>query len=269
MSPTQTDPTSVRKKILEIIHKSSASHIGSSFSVVEILCAIYSRVDLAKIKAHSPDRDRVVVSKGHSAAALYATLNAFGLLSDADAATYYTNGSLLGGHVSHAVPHVEHSTGALGHGLSVAVGMAIGLKARKSAGRVYVVLGDGEMQEGSNWEALMLAGHLGLDNLSVLVDGNCLGGIACVADCCTLEPLPAKFEAFNFAAHDLNGHDLPALTAALDKAEKAGRPAAFVCRTVKGKGVSFMEGQNVWHYRPPNKEAYDKALAELNEGKAS
>lgn len=259
----------IRKKILEIIHRSSASHIGSSFSVVEILCAVYSRVDLAKIKSGSPDRDRIVVSKGHSAAALYATLHAFGLLSDDEVATYYSNGSLLGGHVSHAVPHVEHSTGALGHGLSVAVGMAIGLKARKSPGRVYVVVGDGEMQEGSNWEALMLAGHLGLDNLNVLVDGNCLGGIACVADCCTLDPLAAKFEAFNFAAYDLDGHDLKVLGRGLDLAEQGGRPAGLVCRTVKGKGVSFMEGLNVWHYRPPNKEAYGNALAELNAGGAS
>ncbi len=259
----------IRKKILEIIHRSGASHIGSSLSMVEILCAIYSRVDLEKIKAGSQNRDRVVVSKGHSAAALYATLNAFGLLTDGELATYHCNGSLLGGHVSHAVPHVEHSTGALGHGLSVAVGMAVGLKAKNSPARVFVVLGDGEMQEGSNWEALMLAGHLGLDNLRVLVDGNCLGGIACVADCCTLEPLVAKFQAFNLDACELDGHDSSALSTALERADQAGRPAAFVCRTVKGKGVSFMEGQNVWHYRPLNKESYENALSELNRGSAS
>lgn len=258
-----------RKKILEIIFRSSASHVGSSLSMVEILFAVYSRVDLEKIKTGSQDRDRVVVSKGHCAAALYATLNAFGLLSDEDLATYHRNGSLLGGHVSHAVPHVEHSTGALGHGLSVAVGMAIGLKVKNSRARVYVVLGDGEMQEGSNWEALMLAGHLGLDNLRVLVDGNCLGGIACVADCCTLEPLVDKFRAFNLDACDLDGHDPGALTAALNSADQAGRPTAFVCRTVKGKGVSFMEGQNVWHYRPLNTESYENALSELNRGSAS
>ena len=197
----------LRRKILEIIHLSQASHIGSSFSIVEILSAVYRSVNREKIKRQQDDRDRVILSKGHSAAALYVALNYFGLMSSKKLEMYHHNNSLLGGHVSHNVAHVEHSTGALGHGLSVAVGIGIGLKAKNIDSRVYVIVGDGELHEGSNWEALLLAGHLQLNNVCLLIDNNCLSGVCSVNDCCKLKPLNTKLESFGLEIYEVDGHD--------------------------------------------------------------
>lgn len=253
----------LRMRIAELISVAGASHIGSCFSMVEILNAIYKSVDLDKIKRHDQDRDRVIVSKGHSAAAVYVLMAEHGLMDHAVLETYGKNDSLLSGHVSHFIPRVEHSTGALGHGLSVGVGVSIGLKAKHFSSRVFVVTGDGEMHEGSNWEACMFAGHLKLNKLCVLVDANNLCGITHTAQVCSLEPLVDKFRAFGFTAYEIDGHDEEALCSLIRKTSDADRPVAIVCRTVKGKGVSFIEHQNVWHYRPPNKEALEKILAEL------
>jgi len=253
----------LRKRILDIIHQSKASHIGSSFSVVEILSAVYRSVDIKKIKNKQNDRDRVILSKGHSAAALYATLNHFGLMSDEELETYYTNGSLLMGHATHLVPHIEHSTGALGHGLPVAVGISIGLKSKKIKSHVYVIVGDGEFQEGSNWEALLLAGHLKLNNLCLLVDNNKLGGIGDTNSCCTLKPLKSKLDSFGLSVFEVDGHNEDEIYLAIQKGKKLEKPFAIICNTTKGKGVSFMENENVWHYRPPNKEEYENALIEI------
>jgi transketolase len=255
---------SLRKRVLEIIYQSKASHIGSSFSVIEILSAVYRNIDISKIKDKRDDRDRVVLSKGHSAAALYVILNHFGLLSDEQLATYYKNGSILSGHASHFIPHVEHSTGALGHGLSVAVGIGIGLKSKDLDSRVYVIVGDGELNEGSNWEALLLAGHLKLDNLCVLVDLNGLGGIGDINCYCSFDSLESKFESFGFTTFDVDGHDEEQIFQTIQKLKKSKTPGAIICNTIKGKGVSFMENNNVWHYRPPNDEEYKKALLELS-----
>ena len=253
----------IRKSILRIIHKSSASHVGSSLSVVEILNAVYSSVDVEKIRLQKNDRDRVLLSKGHAAAALYAVLNHYRLMNDKLFDTYYRNNSILGGHVSHSVNCVEHSTGALGHGLSVGVGMAIGLRSKKMNGRVFVVTGDGEMHEGSNWEALMLAGHLGLGNLCILVDYNKLGGIALTENCCSLDSLSDKFIAFGVEGYDVDGHSKKEITDIINSTKDNDKPVGIVCHTVKGKGVSFMEHENVWHYRPPDKEAYQLAIEEI------
>ncbi len=255
----------LRKNILTLIHKSNASHIGSSLSVVEMLNAVYHFVDIDRIKRKAMDRDRVILSKGHAAAALYVVLNSHGLISDDILETYYTNGTLLGGHVSHKVPCVEHSTGALGHGLSVGVGAALGLRQKGFDSRVFVILGDGELQEGSNWEAIMLAGQLKLSNLCVLIDNNGLGGIGSTVACCDLEPLVMKFKAFNFQVNRVGGHDEAAVHTALSRFGNGVQPSVVICDTVKGKGVSFMEGKNVWHYRSPGKEDYERALTEIME----
>lgn len=253
-----------RKTILDIIHRSGASHIGTCYSVIEILQAVYRSVDIDKIKTNAEDRDRIIVSKGHSAAALYATLFNFGLMSRADLDTYHQNGSLLSGHVSHFVPYVEHSTGALGHGLPVAVGICLGLNSKSLHGtRTYVVVGDGELHEGSNWEALMLAGHHKLENLCVLIDRNCLSGIGKTCDCCSLDDAKEKFESFGFKAIVIDGHNEEIILETIHKSRSSAIPVAIICNTVKGKGASFMEHENVWHYRPVNKEWYDKALLEL------
>lgn len=257
------DSKAARRLIAEILCRAAASHIASAFSVVEILRAIYRNVDVEKISHWAVDRDRIILSKGHGASALYVVMHQFGLMGQDDLLSYGKNGSLMSGHVSHFVPRIEHSTGALGHGLSVGVGAAIGLKTKHFASRVFVITGDGEMHEGSNWEACMLAGHLKLNRLCLLVDANNLCGITHTARVCSLEPWMDKFRAFGFAAYEADGHDEEALCDIIRKTGDADRPVAIVCRTVKGKGVSFIEHQNVWHYQPPNKEALEKILAEL------
>ena len=260
------DVCQARRKIADIVYHGGASHIGTSFSVVEILAAVFQTVDLAKIKQKAPDRDRIILSKGHAAAALYVVMGQAGLLTDEELSSYYQNGSLLSGHVSHFVPFVEHSTGALGHGLPVGVGIGLGLKSQNFlAPWIYVIMGDGELNEGSNWEALMLAGHHRLNNLCVLVDNNNLGGVGKTSDTCSLMPLTAKFKSFGFAVVETDGHDVAKIMAALKPARKSLQPAAVICHTVKGKGASFMEGNNVWHYRPLQKADRDQIHAELGE----
>lgn len=258
-----------RKKILDITNKSNAAHIGAAFSVVDILRAVYRSVDINKIKNNAADRDRVILSKGHSAAALYTTLLDFGLMEAKDHETYNQNGSLLSGHVSHFVKGVEHSTGALGHGLPVALGIALGLRSKDMKSKVFVILGDGEMHEGANWEAIMQAGHLKMSNLCVLVDNNHLSQIGRTEKCCNLNPFKVKFESFNFKAFDVDGHNDEAIYQIIQKEHgRTEAPLAIICQTIKGKGVSFMEDNNIWHYRTPKGPEYEKAVMEL-EGKNS
>lgn len=260
---TNLAPKELRKTLLRIAHRSKASHIGTCLSSIEILSAIFSDIDTNLVAQQHPDRDRVILSKGHAAAALYTTLFHCGLITSTEFDTYYSSGSLLSGHSNHFHPMVEHSTGALGHGLSAGLGMAMGLKARKSPARVFVILGDGELNEGSNYEAFMLAGHLKLDNLCVIIDNNKLSGIGKTDDFCTLEPLTDKLRAFNFFTVRLDGHDLPLLQQKLQDFRLHPKPTAIIGDTIKGRGVPFMESQNAWHYRPLNDESYHKALAEL------
>lgn len=255
---------SARKAILSIVNRSNAAHIGASFSIVEMLQAIYRSVDLEKIRNGTPDRDRVILSKGHAAAALYTTLFKFGLLRQADLDTYNQNGSLLMGHVNHYVPFVEHSTGALGHGLPVALGMAIGLRSQGFDSKVFVIVGDGELHEGANWEAIMLAGHLKINNLYVLIDNNHLSQMGVTDKCCSLDPLRKKFESFNFVVDEVNGHDSDKIYEAVQSKKNSG-PTAIVCQTIKGRGVSFMENNNLWHYRTPKEDDFNKAALELEE----
>ena len=253
----------IRKTIVEIVHNSGAAHIGSALSCVEILNAIFKSVNLQKIKDRTIDRNRILLSKGHATAALYTVMYHHGLLSRDEIYSYSKNESLLAGHASHHVPFVEHSTGALGHGLPVALGVAIGLKTRKSDARVFVVVGDGELHEGSNWETFMLAGHLKMTNLCVLVDRNNLQQVGQVEATCSIESLKAKLESFNFNVFENDGHNEQEITEKIKNSQNSPQPVAIICRTTKGKGVSFMENNNLWHYRAPQGEDYEKALREL------
>ena len=255
----------IRKTILNMVNAGGASHIGASLSVVEILNTVYKNVDISKIQNLDINHDRVILSKGHAASCLYAVMYHHGLLDKSLIDTYFKNNTILAGHVSHHVPFVEHSTGGLGHGLSVGVGMAIGLKTKKENSKVFVILGDGEMQEGSNWEAIMLAGHLKLQNLIVLVDINELGQVEKLVDYCSLEPLAKKFESFNFEVQEIDGHNETEIDNAIKKSFISEKPSAILCRTKKGYGVSFMEKNVLWHYKSPIGEDYEKALKELNE----
>jgi len=249
--------------ILKMISKSGAGHLGSAFSMVEILDCIFERVNIEKIKNKSNDRDRVILSKGHGTSGLYATMYHYGLLTDTEIESYFQDDTLLAGHATHHVSFVEHSTGGLGHGLPVGVGIAIGLKRKKFDSKVFVILGDGEMHEGSNWEAIMYAGHHKLSNLRIFIDVNNLSQVGIVDDCCTLEPLSNKFKSFNFDVYDVNGHEKSEILEALTKSTESNKPAAIICRTIKGKGVSFMENNNLWHYKCPKDQDFLNAMNEL------
>ena len=255
----------IRKTILNMVNSSGAGHIGAALSSVEILNTIYKNVDISKIKSSDISHDRVIFSKGHATSCLYAVMHHHGLLSKSLIDTYFKNNTTLAGHASHHVPFVEHSTGGLGHGLSVGVGITIGMRSKKINSKVFVVLGDGEMQEGSNWEAIMLAGHLKLENLTIFIDINELGQVGKLENSCSLEPLAQKFESFNFDVFDIDGHDEEKLDLAIKKSFISKKPTAILCRTVKGYGISFMEKNNLWHYKCPKGDDYEKALMELNE----
>ncbi len=258
-------PDDIRRTVLGMLFRGKASHLGSNMSVIEMLSAMYGAVDCAKIRNGTPDRSRILVSKGHCAAATYATLAHFGILPVELLQTYHTNGSLLAGHVSHSVPGVEHSTGALGHGLSVAVGCAIGLRSRGfTEARTLALCGDGEIQEGSIWEALMLAVHLRLNNLVMLVDNNGISSITNTEKVIDLRPLANRFSGFGLAVREVDGHDLGAISAALAELADEDRPGVIVCNTIKGRGVPFAEREPIWHYRTLNEDLYLQALAHLD-----
>ncbi len=255
----------IRKTLLNMISNSGAGHIGAALSLIEILNTIYKNVDLSKIRNSDLARDRIILSKGHATSGLYAVMYHHGLLEKSLIDTYFKNNSILAGHTSHHVPFVEHSTGGLGHGLSVGVGMAIGMRSKKIDSKVFVILGDGEMQEGSNWEAIMLAGHLQLKNLIILIDINELGQVGKLEDCCSIEPLGKKLESFNFDIQDIDGHDEKKIDRAIKNSLISQKPSAILCRTIKGRGISYMEKNNLWHYKCPKGDEYEIALKELNE----
>jgi len=253
----------IRRRVLGILHSASGSHLGSNMSVVETLIAFYSSVGTEKIRQDDPNRDRVIVSKGHSAAATYATLEEFGLLPTEVLDTYHTSGSLLSGHVSHEVQSVEHSTGALGHGLSVALGMAIGLNDRAPDSRVFCVCGDGEIQEGSVWEALLLWSHLGLKNLILAIDHNRISSITSTHDVINMDPLAERFEGMGFEVETVDGHDVESILSVIRSSTESEKPTIIVCETIKGKGVSFAENEPIWHYRTINDELLQTAMQAL------
>ena len=234
--------------------------------MIEMLTAVYESVDVDKIKANDASRDRVIQSKGHAAAATYAVLAEFGILDEETVGGYHQDGSKLAGLVSHAVPGVEHSTGSLGHGLPVAVGAALGLRSRGfNEARVFVLLGDGEMHEGSNWEALMLAHHHKLSNLVVMIDNNGISMITRTKNVIDMDPLSARFEGFGFATYVVDGRSVAAIRSAIDAAGRSGRHSVIICNTVKGQGVAFAENDPLWHYRTLNAETYKLALDGLPE----
>ena len=270
--PDARDPKTlawlIRRNGLEMTHLSRGSHIGSVFSVAEIIAVLYASVlNVDPKEPKKPDRDRLILSKGHAGSAVYAALAETGFFPVEQLKTHYANGSILSGHVSHkGVPGVEVSTGSLGHGLGVGVGMALGAKMDGAQWRTYVVLGDGECDEGSVWEAALQAAQYKLDRLIAVIDYNHMQSLATVDETLRLEPFEQKWKDFGWNALSVNGHDTDALQKAFDWAkENAGsrKPSVILAHTVKGKGVSFMENDILWHYRTPQGEEYDAALKEL------
>lgn len=258
----------VRKGIVSSVHSAKAGHPGGSLSAADIFTYLYFvEMNIDPEEPKKADRDRFVLSKGHTAPGYYATLAQRGFFPVEDLVTLRHTGSYLQGHpcMQH-IPGVDMSSGSLGQGISAATGMAISAKLSKDDYRVYTVLGDGEIQEGQVWEAAMLAGHRKLDNLVVIVDNNGLQIDGNVADVCNPYPIDKKFEAFNFHVINIDGHDYDQIAAAFKEArETKGQPTAIIAKTIKGKGVSFMENQASWHGVAPNDEQYEQAMRDLEE----
>ena len=258
----------IRRNGLEMSHLSRGSHIGSVFSVAEIIAVLYSRVlNVDPADPAKPDRDRMILSKGHAGSAVYTALAERGFFPVEELKTHYANGSRLSGHVSHkGVPGVEISTGSLGHGLAIGAGMALGARMDGASWRTYVVLGDGECDEGAVWEAALQAAQFGLDRLIAVVDYNHMQSLDFVSKTLELEPFEDKWRDFGWNALSCDGHDTEALERAFDWARGnagSGKPSVILAHTVKGKGVSFMENNILWHYRTPQGEEYEAALKEL------
>ena len=256
----------VRKGIITSVHSAKAGHPGGSLSAADIYTYLYfEEMNVDPKNPEAPDRDRFVLSKGHTAPGYYATLAHKGYFPVEDLVKFRHINEYLQGHpCKQHVPGVDMSSGSLGQGISAAVGMAISAKLTNDDYRVYTLLGDGEIQEGQVWEAAMLAGHRNLDNLVVIVDNNGLQIDGNIADVCSPYPIDKKFEAFNFHVINIDGHDFDQIAAAFKEArETKGQPTAIIAKTVKGKDVSFMENQAGWHGKAPNDAEYAIAMEDL------
>ena len=256
----------LRAHSLRMISQAKTSHIGSCLSLADILAVLYGSV--LRVDPKKPewsDRDRLIVSKGHAAAVTYAAVAEAGFMPMERLGEYARNGGQLYGHVTHAgVPGVEMSNGSLGHGLPVGTGMALTAKRGGRPWRVFVLMSDGECDEGSNWEAILFAAHHKLDNLTIVIDYNKIQSLDFVAKTIGLEPLADKFTAFGWGLREVDGHDVSALRRTLESVPiEPGKPNAIIAHTIKGKGVSWMENKVLWHYRPPAEDELAKALAEV------
>lgn len=260
------EPKHIRKTILEMAYAGSTVHIGCAFSIVELLAVLYRRhLRIDPANPEWPLRDFLVLSKGHGVMAQYACLHEVGWISGEELAHYFGNGTRLKGLADAHVPGVEATTGSLGHGLSVGVGLALGAKRNATDQTCYALVGDGELNEGTIWEAAMCAAQFRLDNLIVIVDVNGFQAMGKTDDVIGLGNIAAKFDSFGFETLTVEGHDESAIDAAYEhlRTSKNGRPKAIVARTVKGKGVPFMEGDNIWHYTRLNAETFDAAISAL------
>ena len=253
----------IRRLVLEESKRAGVGHIGSSLCIADILAALYGQV-LNIPSANAPDRDRFVLSKGHAALALYAALHLKGFISRETLATYCGDESLLGVHPEHRLPGVDFSTGSLGHGLPMAAGAALGARMQGGKRRVFSLLSDAELNEGSVWEAVMFAAHHRLSNLIAIIDENGQQALGYTKDVLCLEPISERFRAFGWNALDIDGHDVPEIVRTVNGlATDRGPPHVLVAHTVFGKGVSYMEGSIKWHYWPMSDEEYEQALREI------
>lgn len=256
-----------RRKMLSIIKQAGAGHTGGDLSCIDILNVLYNHtLNLSPETFQDPDRDRYIHSKGHSTEALYTVLADQGFFPEQELDTLNQFQSHFIGHPTRKVPGVEHNTGALGHGLPVSVGIALAGKKDGRSYRVFTLLGDGELEEGSNWEASMFAAHYQLDNLIVIVDRNTLQITGRTEEVSQLAPLADKFQAFGYAVREVNGNDVNQLVGIFEQIPfESGKPNLILARTVKGKGISFIEDQANWHHHVPNDEEFAVAMQELQQ----
>lgn len=260
------DPVRLRRTVLDMAHAGSTAHIGCAFSIIEILAVLYR--DHLRYPYDDPNaegRDYLVLSKGHGVMAQYACMRELGWISEAQVSDYFSDGSDLKGLSDSRVRGLEVTSGSLGHGLPVAVGLALASKRNRTDQKVYAIVGDGETNEGAIWEAMLLAAHHRLDNLIVLIDKNDFQAMGRTDEVVALGSLVSKIAAFGFECAEVNGHDEAALGAAITAlvSHRDGRPKAIVAQTVKGKGVGFMEADNRWHYLRLDDDSYNRAVAAL------
>jgi transketolase len=256
----------IRRHALEMTSCGKSSHIGSILSIADILAVLYGKVlKIDPKNPKKPDRDRFILSKGHAGAGVYAALAETGFFDLSELKNHYQNGSIFSGHVSHkGIPGVELSTGSLGHGLGVGAGMAKAAKRKKRGHRVFVLMSDGECDEGSSWEAILFAAHHRLGNLTAIVDYNKIQSLKSIEETLSLEPFADKWRAFGWDVSEVDGHNTDKILNVL--ASKRGnqqQPSVLICHTTKGKGVSFMENSVLWHYRSPQGDEFDAAMKEL------
>lgn len=264
----QKSATELRRNIIKMVHNSKSGHPGGSLSGADILTVLYKKslnipVEWNK-SADFENRDRFILSKGHASPLLYSVLAMKGIISQEDLMTFRKINSKLQGHpAKHYLAGIETSTGSLGQGLSIGCGIALGLKLKKNPAKVIVYTGDGELQEGSCWEAFMQAAHRNLNNLIAIIDRNRLQIDGCTENVMSLDNLSDKLKAFNWQVIEIDGHDFDAIYNAVETAKKCDKPCAIIANTTKGKGVSFMENQAGWHGKAPNDEQLEQALSEL------
>jgi transketolase len=259
----------LRRNLLRHIYHAGAGHTGGSLSCLDILNVLYNRVlNVSPENFSDPNRDRYVQSKGHSVEALYTVLADRGFFPESELETLCRYQSPFVGHPTRKIPGIEMNTGALGHGLSICVGMALAGKMDNAPYRVFTLLGDGELAEGSNWEAAMAAAHYRLDHLTAIIDRNTLQITGRTRDVCSSEPLDEKFRAFGWAVRVAGGHNFAELTGALSGPAETGKPTCVIANTIKGRGVSFMEDVVKWHHGVPSEAELQQALIELNAAEA-
>jgi len=255
----------IRKHAVIMTNRAASSHIAGALSAADIIAVLYA--DIMRFDASNPEdenRDRFILSKGHSGTAVYAALAETGFFEAKELEYYYKNGSHLSGHLSHkGVAGVEFSTGSLGHGGSVGAGMALAFRMDGKDNRVFVVLGDGECNEGSVWEMALFASQYHLENLTVIVDNNGMQGLGKCEDVLNMQPMTEKWSDFGFHVIGVDGHDHTQLAAAFAEKTTECKPKCIIAKTVKGKGVSYMENELLWHYRPPTGDEFDRAMKEL------
>jgi transketolase len=256
---------SIRKSILHMVHYSKSSHVGTCLSMVEILYTLYTRImNVDPLEPGHPERDKFILSKGHGSAALYATLAECGFFPKSELNRYYIDGGILPGHLDRTtVPGIEVSAGSLGHGLSLGLGMAIANKVDRRPGHIYVLLGDGECNEGSVWEAVMLASTIGVNNLTAIIDYNKIQSFGRTNEVINQANMTERWKAFGWEAHEADGHSVDELER-LFRLPQSG-PKAVIAHTVKGKGISYMEDKLEWHYKSPNDREYEAALREIGD----
>lgn len=263
MTTTERLANRIRQNALKMVHRAKASHIASALSIIDILAVLYGKVmRFDPTEPSNSKRDRFILSKGHACVAVYSTLAEVGVIPKEQLETYGQDFSWLMNHISHKVDGVEFSTGALGHGLPFGVGKALAAKSRGETWRTFVLLSDGEMDEGSNWEALMFAAHHQLSNLTAIIDYNKLQSLGSVAQTLGLEPLADKLRAFGCDVHEVEGHAHESIETALLSVAQS-MPTVIIAHTTKGKGVGFMENRVEWHYKNPNDEQLATALEAL------